>query len=132
MVEQERPCSPPANAKDWAGTWSKLAGVWGLPAALMLAASFLDPPLRAIVCTVVLIWMGVACLANARRCGRTHCRYTGPFFLLMAALVVAHATGMVPLGPHGWWIVGGTIAMGNAALWWGTERWIEKYSPSDP
>src|SRR5215831_6433182 len=25
--------------------------------------------------------MGVACILNAQRCRRTHCRYTGPYFL---------------------------------------------------
>jgi len=29
--------------------------------------------------------MGTACILNARRCGRTHCRYTGPYYLAMIA-----------------------------------------------
>lgn len=41
--------------------------------------------------------MGVGCLANAARCGRTHCYFTGPLFLLAAAWVVLSATGVVPL-----------------------------------
>jgi hypothetical protein len=46
----------------------------------MLAASWIEPMLRAAVWAAMLIWMGGACVANACLCGRTHCRYTGSFF----------------------------------------------------
>jgi len=49
----------------------------------------------------MLLWMGGACVANARRCNRTHCRFTGPFLILMAALVVSNAVALLPLGPYG-------------------------------
>ena len=55
----------------------------------MLVTAFLDPLTRTVVWTLALVWMGGACLANARRCSRTHCRFTGPFFLVVAVLVVA-------------------------------------------
>jgi predicted MFS family arabinose efflux permease len=113
--------SEEASVKDWAGGLT-LALVWGIPAAAMLAASFLEPSVRAAIWTLMLIWMGGACVANSRRCGRTHCRYTGPFFLVMAALIVAHATGLFPLGSHGWEILGVAAVIGNAIIWWGSER----------
>jgi hypothetical protein len=65
---------------------------------------------------------GKACLANARRCRRTHCKFTGPFYLLMALVVVAMALGALPLGEYGWHILGGATGLGTAVLWWGTER----------
>ena len=71
--------------------------------------------------------MGVACLANARRCGRTHCRYTGPFFLGMAAMVFAYATGMLPLGSYPWLVLGLIAAVGNAIIWWWSERALGTY-----
>ena len=80
--------------RDWAGNGPTLAAIWGIPAAAMLLALLLEPGARAVVWTAMLAWMGWACLQNARRCGRTHCRYTGPFFLAMAVLVVAYATGI--------------------------------------
>ncbi len=108
--------------KDWVGNWRSLAGLRGIPAAAMLIAAMLDPLLRAVIWSAALLWMGGACLANARRCGRTHCSFTGPFYLAMAALVVAHASGVVPMGEQGWTILGaGTIA-GTIVLWWGSER----------
>ena len=56
------------------------------------------PLTRTVVWTPTLAWLGGACLVNSRRCCRTHCRYTGPFFLDMAALVVAYSAGWLPLG----------------------------------
>ena len=52
----------------------------------------------------------------------THCRYTGPFFLFMAGIVVAYATGIAALGAHGWAILGLTTVVGNGLIWWGSER----------
>ena len=111
-----------ACAKDWAGDWRTLMSLWGLPATAMLAAMWLAPPLRAIVWSVLLIWMGGACLANARHCGRTHCRFTGPFFLAMALVVAGYAFGALPLGDHGWTIIAAMALVGNALIWWGSER----------
>jgi hypothetical protein len=110
------------GSKDWAGRWTSLVGLWGIPAAAMLAAMLLEPAFRAIVWPTALIWMGGACLANARWCRRTHCRFTGPFYLLMAALVIAYAAGLVPIGDRGWAILGAVVIVGTAVLWWGSER----------
>jgi hypothetical protein len=110
------------GATDWAGDWRSLAALWGLPAVAMGAAVLLDPAPRAVVWTLMLVWMGAACLANARRCARTHCRHTGPFFLGVAALVVAHAAGVLPLGSYGWTILGTITVVGNALIWWASER----------
>jgi hypothetical protein len=94
----------------------------------MLAATFVEPQRRAVVWTAMLLWMGGACLANARRCRRTHCKVTGPFFLLMAAAVVAYSSGLVDLGPHGWAILGGVTLVGTLGLWWGSERMWGRYA----
>jgi hypothetical protein len=91
---------------DWAGSRRALALVWGVPAAAMLFALLLEATPRAAVWIAMLVWLGLACLANARRCGRTHCRYTGPFFLGTAGLVVAYAAGLLPLGSQPWLILG--------------------------
>lgn len=115
-------CDGSAGAKDWASDWRALVALWVVPGAAMLAALLLEPAPRAVVWTGMLVWMGVACLLNARRCARIHCRITGPFLLAMAGLVVAYATGAAPLGPHGWSLLGGASLAGFAGLWWGSER----------
>ena len=117
--------------RDWAGNGLTLAVMWGTPATVMVLALLLEPWLRAVVWTAMLAWMGWACLQNARRCGRTHCRYTGPFFLAMAVLVMLYATGIVPLGHQPWLILGISIVAGNALIWWGSERLLGTYSRRD-
>ena len=97
----------------------------------MLAATLLEPTLRAVVWAAMLVWMGGACVANAQRCGRTHCRYTGPFFLFMAGMVVAHATRIVGLGAHGWAILGLMTVVGNGLIWWGSERLLGTFRRRD-
>ncbi len=36
----------------------------------------------------LLTFMGVTCLVNARHCGRIHCYFTGPFFLVLAGVAL--------------------------------------------
>jgi len=120
-------CGAAAGAKDWASDWRAFVALWAIPGVAMLAAVLLEPVLRAVVWTAMLAWMGVACLLNARRCGRIHCRVTGPYLLAMAGLVVAYALGVAPLGPHGWSLLGGATVIGFAGLWWGSERLWGKF-----
>ena len=56
---------------------------WWIPLAIMLAGLFFPVSLQTGAWLIALAWMGAACMLNARRCNRTHCRYTGPYFLLM-------------------------------------------------
>ena len=107
---------------DWSGDWRTFGLLWGIPGGTMAAGALLDPPLRAIVWTIMLLWMAGACFANARHCGRSHCRSTGPFFLLMAGLVAGFGFGLLPLGAYGWFILGGMILVGFVLLWWLSER----------
>jgi hypothetical protein len=72
-VLMDEGCGARSANKDWAGNWRSLAGLWGIPAAAMLGAMLLEAGLRAGIWSAALIWMGGACIANARRCGRTHC-----------------------------------------------------------
>ena len=119
----ERPLPP----FDWAADRITHAVVWGLPKAIMLFALFFDPVTRAEVWIAMLICMGGACLLNARRRQRIHCRYTGPFFIVMAAVVLAYIIGLLPLGDWPWLTLGLTTAVGNILLWWGPERLLGNY-----
>ena len=126
MAEAEGSCGE-ACATDWAGNARSLAAIWGLPGLAMLASAFATPAVRTLVWTAALVWMGTACLTNARRCGRIHCRYTGPFFLAMAVLMVLDTAGMLPLGPEGWKLLGAITLLGNALIWWGSERLLGRF-----
>jgi hypothetical protein len=116
---------------DWARSRLTLAVVWGISTAAMLLALLLEPVARAVVWVAMLGWMGWAYLANARRCNRTHCRYTGPFFLGMASLVAAYGAGVLSLGNQPWLLLGIVIVVGNALIWWGSERLLGTYARRD-
>ncbi len=94
----------------------------------MVAAVFAPPPARTVVWIGALLWMGAACLANASRCGRMHCYFTGPFFLLMAMATAMHGLKVTSLGPQGWVWLGTMIAAGGFLLWWVPERAMGKFT----
>jgi hypothetical protein len=71
--------------------------------------------------------MGAGCLLNARRCGRTHCRYTGPYYLAMIVPVALLGTGVVSLGAWAWWVIGAMILLGAKVIWLVTEGLWGKY-----
>jgi hypothetical protein len=94
----------------------------------MLAALLLPVPVRAVVWMVALCWMGAACILNVRRCHRTHCRFTGPYYLAMVAPVLALGVGIVSAGIYGWIVLGVLIVAGSKLIWWATERAWGKFS----
>jgi hypothetical protein len=56
---------------DWVGgTRTKLVA-WWLPQAALVAGLVVAVPTRTAIWIAALAWMGVACILNARRCGRT-------------------------------------------------------------
>ena len=126
-----RDFDPGMGAGDWSGNWRTLLMLWGFPGLAILGALRLAPTPRAVVWTVMLSAMGLACIINSRRCGRTHCRFTGPFLIAMAMLVVGHAIGILTLGRYGWGILGGVALGGFAVLWWGNERAWGMFSQKD-
>ena len=42
---------------------------------------------------------GGDCVANATGCGRLHCYFTGPLYILSALYIVLYVLGIVPLNP---------------------------------
>ena len=71
--------------------------------------------------------MGVACIANALRCGRVHCYLTGPFFLLMAPAALSYGLGILRLGGNGWNLLGLITLIGAHALGCLPEMFLGKY-----
>lgn len=119
--------SPHRASTDWAGNVRAYAIAWGLPSFAIIAGAFFDSPGRAVIWSLALAWMGIAFLLNARRCGRTHCRYTGPFYLLLIVPVGLLALEVIPLGAPAWWTLGAIILFGGKIIWWFTESAWGKY-----
>jgi hypothetical protein len=101
---------------------------WWIPKIALVLGLFADVPVRAAIWIVALTWMGAACIINARRCGRTHCRYTGPFYLAMIAPVLVFALEAIALGFYGWVGLAVVILAGSRIIWWATERAWGAYS----
>lgn len=120
------------TAPDWVGNVRTYALVWGVPIFAMIASLLADVGLRAGAWTVALLWMGMACLINGWRCGRTHCRFTGPFYLVMIVPVLT--LGLAAYSVPGWdsvpgWLALGTfVLIGGKVIWWATERAWGKFS----
>lgn len=100
--------------RDLSARADSFLAVWGAPVVAGLIASFVAPSIAwaAGAWSLVLAWMGAACLVNARRCGRLHCFFSGPILLVGALLA-----GLVALGPLDADLVGlGAIVTGALAL----------------
>ena len=91
--------------------WASLV-LWRLPTVAMVAVVVFDadPTLQAAVWAPCLALFAAGCIANAARCRRVHCYFTGPFFALMAVAALTYGLGVLPLGPSGWnWIELATV-----------------------
>ena len=116
--------STPASAKDMAGSTRSFLLYWGIPIAVLVLSGFADGGnVNLFAWPPALAWMGIACLHNARQCGRLHCYITGPYFLVMALLSVLHGLDILPLGPTGWSWIGAATAIGGIGLTFVPE-WI--------
>ena len=116
------------STADWVGNARTNILAWWIPKGAIIAALLAPVPVRAAIWTIALIWMGTACILNARRCGRTHCRYTGPYYLAMIAPVVLFASGIVSAHFYGWLALSILIVCGGWTIWWATERAWGKFS----
>ena len=115
-------------SRDWLASPRASTLAWWIPYATVIAALFISAPVRAVVWTVALIWMGTACILNARRCNRTHCRFTGPYYLAMILPVLALGFGMISAGIYAWIVLGILIFGGSKLIWWATERAWGRFS----
>src|SRR5258708_38173968 len=92
--------APTQTARDWLASVHISLLAWWMPKAAILAGLFVLVSVRAVIWIIALVWMGTACILNARRCNRTHCRYTGPYYLLMIAPVLV--LGLVSAWIYSW------------------------------
>jgi hypothetical protein len=110
------------RSRDWLRTPRTSLLAWWIPEAAILAGLLVPVTVRAAIWIIALSWMGTACILNARRCGRRHCRYTGPYYLAMIAPVLVLASGIVSTDLYTWLFLGVLILAGSKIIWWATER----------
>ncbi len=87
-----------------------------LPSFVFALGFFVSPGLRTVLWTLSLGFMGAVCLLNASRCGRIHCYFTGPFFILGAVTSLGYGIGLLPFGPSGWKWIGNITIIGAIVL----------------
>ena len=116
------------SSRDWLRSPHTNLLAWWIPQGTILAGLFAPVLGRTAIWTVALIWMGTACILNAKRCGRTHCRFTGPYYLTMLIPVLALGLGGISLGLYAWIVLGVAIILGGKIIWWATERAWGKFS----
>jgi len=63
------------TSRDWLSSRRTNLLAWWIPLAIILAGLFFPVSLQTGAWLIALAWMGAACILNARRCNRTHCRY---------------------------------------------------------
>jgi hypothetical protein len=116
------------SSRDWLRSPHTRLLAWWIPQAAILAGLFAPVAVRTAIWIIALIWMGTACILNAKRCGRTHCRFTGPYYLAMIIPVLALGLGVISLGLSAWVVLGVVIILGGKTIWWTTERAWGKFS----
>jgi hypothetical protein len=89
---------------------------WCLPSFAFALGFFVSPGLKTVLWTLSLGFMGTVCLLNASRCGRIHCYFTGPFFVLGAVASLGYGIGLLPFGPSGWKWIGDITIIGAIVL----------------
>lgn len=111
-----------AQERDLARTRTRLL-LWFLPVVLA-AAGFLNPRHRWLLWAIAFPWAGLACIANAWRCGRVHCTFTGPLYIALSLACAANARGWSSVG---WRWIWGAAAMGTLFAfmpeWKGRRYW---------
>jgi len=128
--DSEGCCGSPSARfrKDWFGNARASLLAWWLPHVAIIAGLFVIVPVRTVLWVSVLVWMGTACLLNARQSGRTHCRVTGPYYFAIIGPVLALGSGTVAAGLNAWIACALLILVGDKIIWWATERAWGTYS----
>lgn len=80
--------------------------LWGVPKG-MLVVGILWSQARVWLWVPALLVAGTACVVNAARCGRLHCYFTGPLYLLAALATVLSSLRVIPL--HWGWILAAVV-----------------------
>jgi ABC-type molybdate transport system permease subunit len=116
------------RSNDWLSSAHTNLLAWWLPKGAIIAALFVAVPLRVAVWTVALLWIGTTCILNAKRCGRIHCRYTGPYYLAMILPVLILALDLISASIYAWLALALLIVCGGWVIWWATEQLWGRYS----
>jgi hypothetical protein len=101
---------------------------WILPLIVLTGSFFVQAIIvRTWIWVIMLSWMGAACLLNAKKCSRTHCYYTGPFYIALAIVSFLYGYQIILLGNNGWYWLGAVLVIGTVIIWVSSETLLGKY-----
>ncbi len=101
---------------------SKLLVLYALPITAVILAAWLGSAIsKTVVFALAFAIMGATCVINTRGCGRVHCAFTGPWFLVAALGSVFYGLEMISLGRYGWLVIGIAGIGGAVVIWIATE-----------
>jgi len=112
--------------------WDENVPFWCLSSFAFALGFFVSPGLKTVLWTLSLGFMGTVCLLNASRCGRIHCYFTGPFFILGAVASLGYGIGLLPFGPSGWKWIGDITIIGAIVLSCIPELVLGRYRRNRP
>ena len=113
---RESPSTCGQQPRDPLCSGTKMYLFWCLPSLVFALGLFVSPGVRTVLWALSLGFMGTLCLLNASRCGRIHCYFTGPFFILAAVTSLGYGVGLLPFGPSGWKWIGNITIIGAIVL----------------
>ncbi len=101
---------------------------WALPLVILAGSFFVQAIIvKTWIWVIALSWMGAACLLNAKKCSRTHCYYTGPFYIALALVSFLYGYQIIQLGNNGWYWLGAVLVIGTVIIWVTSETLLGKY-----
>jgi len=106
---------------------------YGLPLLVLISSQWWSPYLGGNTLMIALVWsvglavMGLACVVNARRCGRVHCHFTGPYMLAFAIAFLIYGSGIYQPAWLSLTQLANLSLWGTGLLWLVTELFFGKY-----
>lgn len=97
---------------------------YGVPLLVLISSQWWSGYIGGNTLIISLVWaggltvMGLGCVSNARRCGRVHCYFTGPYMLLFAIAFLIYGSGLYRPA----WVNISQLA--NVALWGTCLLWV--------
>lgn len=84
-----------------------------LAVAIVIVSYFFSSPMKEYIQVFFFFFISWACFKNFKQCGRVHCRYTGPGFLIVAiiGLLVVLSVINIPFD-WVWWIFIAVLVIG--------------------
>jgi hypothetical protein len=83
------------KSRDLVLSWQAIF-LWCLPVIALIVGSYWRDA-RLLLWIPSFLVMGIACMVNARRCGRIHCYVTGPLSLLAIGYIVLAQFHVLPM-----------------------------------